>query len=155
MCPLHPVPQLHLCSLQFSTVAQSCPTLCDPMNCSAPGLPVHHQLRGFTQTHVQRVSDAIQPSHPLSSPPPPAPKSLPESESFPMSQLFAILSWHSLLAGLWLLAQSHHINSFFSVWYDRMLQNLLVHFLKQTFSQSFPKLYLETPPFFKGMFIET
>jgi len=56
-----------------SSVAQSCPTLCDPMNRSTPGLPVHHQLLEFTQTHVHRVSDAIQPSHPLSSPSPPAP----------------------------------------------------------------------------------
>ena len=53
---------------QFSSVAQSCPTLFYPMNCSTPGLPVHHQLPEFTQTHVHRVSDAIQPSHPLSSP---------------------------------------------------------------------------------------
>ena len=58
---------------QFSSVAQSCPTLCDPMNCSTPGLPVHHQLPEFTPTHLHRVSDAIQPSHPLSSPSPPAP----------------------------------------------------------------------------------
>ena len=58
-------------SVQFSSVAQSCSTLCDPMNCSTPGLPVHHQLPEFTQTHVHRVSDAIQPSHPLSSPSPP------------------------------------------------------------------------------------
>ena len=53
---------------QFSSVAQSCPTLCDPINHSTPGLPVHRQLPEFTQTHVHRVSDAIQPSHPLSSP---------------------------------------------------------------------------------------
>ena len=59
-------------SVQFSSVAQSCPTLCDPMNCSMPGLPVHHQLLEFTQIHVHRVSDAIQPSHLLSSPSPPA-----------------------------------------------------------------------------------
>ena len=58
---------------QFSSVGQSCPTLCDPMNRSTPGLPVLHQLLEFTQTHVHRVSDAIQPSHPLSSPSPPAP----------------------------------------------------------------------------------
>ena len=58
---------------QFSSAAQSCLTLCDPMNHSTPGLPVHHQLPEFTQTHVHRVSDAIQPSHPLSSPSPPAP----------------------------------------------------------------------------------
>ena len=60
-------------SVQFSSVAQSCPTLCTPMNCSMPGLPVHHQLPEFTQTHAHRVGDAIQPSHPLSSPSPPAP----------------------------------------------------------------------------------
>ena len=60
-------------SVQFGSVAQSCPTLCDPMNCSTPGLPVRHQLPEFTQTHVHRVSDAIQPSHPLLSPSPPAP----------------------------------------------------------------------------------
>ena len=60
-----------ICSVQFSSVAQSCPTLCDPMNCSTPGLPVHHPE--FTQTHIHRVSDATQPSHPLSSPSPPAP----------------------------------------------------------------------------------
>ena len=59
--------------LQFSSVAQSCPTLCDPMNRSTPGLPVHHKLPEFTQTHVHRVCDAIQPSQPLSSPSPPAP----------------------------------------------------------------------------------
>ena len=62
----------HEQSVQFSSVTQSCPTLCDPMNCSTPGLPVHLQLPEFTQTHVHRVSDAIQPSHPLSSPSPPA-----------------------------------------------------------------------------------
>ena len=60
-------------SVQFSSVAQSCTTLCDPMNHSTPGLPVHHQLPEFTQTHVHQVNDAIQPSHPLSSPSPPAP----------------------------------------------------------------------------------
>ena len=65
--------------VQFSSVAQSydpmncSTTLYDPMNCSTPGLPVHHQLLEFTQTHVHRVGDAIQPSHPLSSPSPPAP----------------------------------------------------------------------------------
>ena len=60
-------------SVRFSSVAQSCLTLCDPMNCSTPDLPVHHQLPEFTPTHIHRVSDAIQPSHPLSSPSPPAP----------------------------------------------------------------------------------
>ena len=60
-------------SVQFSSVTWSCLTLCDPMNRSTPGLPVHHKLLEFTQTHAHRVSDAIQPSHPLSSPSPPAP----------------------------------------------------------------------------------
>ena len=58
--------------LQFSSVVQSRLTLCDPMDCSTPGFPVHHQLLEFTQTHVHRVGDAIQPSHPLLSPSPPA-----------------------------------------------------------------------------------
>ena len=62
----------YLHSVQFSSVAQSCPTLCDRMDCSTPGLPVHRQLPEFTQTRVHRVSDVIQPSHPLSSPSPPA-----------------------------------------------------------------------------------
>ena len=64
---------LKLSSGQFSLVAQSCPTLCDPMNRSTPGLPIRHQLPEFTQTHVHRVSDAIQPSHSQLSPSPPAP----------------------------------------------------------------------------------
>ena len=59
-------------TIKFSSVTQSCPILCDPMNRSTPGLPVHHQLPEFTQTHIHRVSDTIQPSHPLSSPSPPA-----------------------------------------------------------------------------------
>ena len=60
-------------SVQFTSVAQSCPTLCNPMNRSTPGLPVHHQFPELTQTHVHQVRDAIQPSHPLSYPTPPAP----------------------------------------------------------------------------------
>ena len=85
----------HIHTDQIRSVTQSCPTLCDPMTRSTPGLPVHHQLPEFTQTQVHRVGDAIQPSHPLSSPSPPAPnpspscpQSLPASQSFPMSQLF-------------------------------------------------------------------
>ena len=78
-------------SREFSSVAQPCPALCDPMNHHTPGLPVHHQLPEFTQTHVHRAGDAIQPCRPLllfvpfSS----CPQSLPASESFPMSQFFA------------------------------------------------------------------
>ena len=69
---------------QFSSVAQSCPTLCDPMNHSTPGLPVHHQLPEFTQIHVHQVSDAIQPSHPPSSPSPSA---------FNLSQHQGLFQW--------------------------------------------------------------
>ena len=66
-------PLMEYQAIQFSSIAQSCPTLCNPTNRSTPGLPVHCQLPEFTQTHVHRVDDAIQPSHPLSSPSPPAP----------------------------------------------------------------------------------
>ena len=64
---------VYTCAYIFiSSVAQSCLTLCDPMDCSTPDFPVHHQLLEFTQTHVHQVDDALQPSHPLSSPSPPA-----------------------------------------------------------------------------------
>ena len=86
-------------SQSVSSVAQSCPTLCDPMNCSMPGLPVHHQLPEFTQTHVHRVGDSIQPSHPVI--PFSCPQSLPASESFPMSQLF---TWGGQSTGVSALA---------------------------------------------------
>ena len=73
-------------SVQFSSITQLRLTLYDPMGCSMPDFPVHHQLREPAQTHVHRVADAIQPSHPLSSPSPPP---FPASGSFPMSQFFA------------------------------------------------------------------
>ena len=82
---------------QFSSVAQSCPTLCDPMDCSMPGLPVHHQLPEFTQTHVHWVSDAIQPSHPLSSPLPP---------TFNLSQHQGLFKW---------VSSSHQVAKVFGV----------------------------------------
>ena len=99
---------------QFSSVAKSCPTLCNPMNYSTPGLPVHHQLPEFTQTHVHPVGDAIQPSYPLSSPSPPHPsrQSLPASESFPMSQLF---TWGGQSTGLSALASFLPMN--IQVWF--------------------------------------
>ena len=77
-----------MASVRSSSVDNSCPTLCDLKNRSMPGLPVHYQLPEFTQTHVHRVGDAIQQSHPLSSPSPPAPNPS-QHQSFPMSQLFA------------------------------------------------------------------
>ena len=85
--------------VQFSSVAQSCPTLCDPMNHSTPGLPVCHQLPEFTQTHVHWVSDAIQPSHPLSSPSPPTPNPS-QHQSFPVSQLFTRGGWSTGISAL-------------------------------------------------------
>ena len=72
--------------VQISSVAQLCPTLCNPTDCSTPGLPVHHQLPEITQTHVHRVGDAIQPSHPLSSPSPP---------TFNLSQHQGLFKWVS------------------------------------------------------------
>ena len=81
-----------------SSVAQSCPTLCDPMNHSTPGLPVYHQLPEFTQTHVHRVNDAIQPSHPLSSPSPPAPNP---------SQHQGLFKWISSLHQIWEFQLQH------------------------------------------------
>ena len=74
--------------IQFSSVVQSCPTLCNPMNCSTLGFPVHHQLPELTQTHVNRDGDATQPSHPLSSPSPPA---------FNLSQHQGLFQWVSSL----------------------------------------------------------
>ena len=94
-------------SVQFSSVAQLCPALCDVMNCSTPGLPVQHQLPESTQTHVHRVGDAIQPSHPLLSPSPPAPNPS-QHQSFPMSQIFA---WGSQSTGVSALASVLPMNT--------------------------------------------
>ena len=97
---------------QFSSVAQSCPTLCNPMNHITPGLPVHHQLPEFTQTHVHRVSDAIQPSHPRSSPSPAMSQiyllylqhtgsSLCHAGSFLAAHSLAVLHTNTYLLSLW------------------------------------------------------
>ena len=91
-------------NIQFSSVAQSCPTLCDPMNHSMPGLPVHHQLPEFTHTHVHRVSDAIQPSHPLLSPSPPAP-----NPSQPQSLFQGVNSLHEVAKVLEFQLQHHSL----------------------------------------------
>ena len=90
-CTVHP----WVSSVQFSSLAQSCPTLCDPMNRSTPGLPVHHQLLEFTQTHVHRVADAIQPSHPRLSPSPPAPNPSQHQSVFQWvnSSVFSVLQF--------------------------------------------------------------
>ena len=87
--PVNVISYVVLLSVKSSSVSQLCPTLCDPMNRSTPGLPVHHHLPEFIQTHVHRVSDAIQPSHPLLSPFHPAPN--PSSEDiYPLDLAFPI-----------------------------------------------------------------
>ena len=104
--PWNPACMWHML-FQFSSVAQSYLTLCDPMDCSTPGFTVHHQLPEFTQTHVHRVGDAIQPSHPavpFSS----CPQSLPASGSFPMSQL---LAWGGQSIGVSALASVLPMNT--------------------------------------------
>ena len=83
-------------SIQFSSVAQVCPTLCDPMNSSKPGLPVYNQLPEFTQTHAHQVGDAIQPSHPLSSPSTPA-----QHQSLPLPPSIRVFSKESTLHMRW------------------------------------------------------
>ena len=98
-------------SVQFNSVAQSCPTLCDPMDCSMPGLPVHHQLPEFTQTHVHHVSDAIQTSHPLP---------FPSHPTFNLSQHQGLSKWvsssHQLLSFSVILSYSKWIvNSLFKI----------------------------------------
>ena len=113
---------LYLCpvnsSHSFSSVAQSCPTLCVPMDCSTPGLPVHHQLPEFTQTHVCWVGDAIQPSHPLSSP------SLP---AFNLSQHQDLFKWVSSLHQVAkILKYELHHQSFQWIFRTDFLQDRLV-----------------------------
>ena len=111
--------QHELAISQCSSVAQSCPTLCDPMNCSTPGLPVHHQLPEFTQTHVHRVSDAMQPSHPLSFPSPPAPNP---------SQHHSLFQWVGSLyqvAKFWSFTFSISPSNEYSGWYPLGLIALL------------------------------
>ena len=102
--------------IQFSSVTQSCPTLWDPMNRSTPGLPIHHQIPEFTQTHVHWVSDAIQPSHSLSSPSPPA---------FDLSQHQGLFQWGS---------SSHQVAkiliSFRIDWFDLTVQGTLKSLLQ-------------------------
>ena len=97
--------------LQFSSVTQSCPTLCNPMNCSTPGLPVH-QLPEFTQTHVHQVGDAIQQSHPLSYPSPPTPNPSQHQSLFQWGKsLFQIFAWGGQSIGVSALASVLPMNT--------------------------------------------
>ena len=105
---------LWLCSVQFSSVAQSCPTLCDPMNRSTPGLPVHHQIPEFIQTHVHQVRDAIQPSHPLLFPSPPAPNP---------SQHHSLFQWINSSHEVSRVLEFHHV--LFDNWVTATFSNML------------------------------
>ena len=118
---------------QFSSVAQLCPTLCDPMNRSTPGLPVLHQLPEFAQTHVHQVSDAIQPSHPLLSPSPPAP--IPPSIRVFSNESVLHLRWPKYWSFSFSISPSNEhsgLISFRKDWLDLLavqgtLKNLLQH----------------------------
>ena len=133
--------------VQFSSVAQSYPTLCDPMNRSTPGLPVHHQLLEFTQTHVHQVSDAIQPPHPFSS----CPQSFPASGSFQMTQLFTS-GWPKYWSFSFNISPSNEhpgLISFRRDWLDLLvvqgtLKSLLQHQFKSINSSVFSFLYSPT-----------
>ena len=119
-------------AVQFSSVAQSCPTLCDPMDCSTPGFPVHHQLLELTQTHDHQVSDAIQPSHPLSSASPPALKLYWHQGLF--NELSLCIRWTKYWSFSFSISpSSEYLGLLFSFWIDwfdcpaaqRNLENLL------------------------------
>ena len=118
-----------------SSVAQSCPTLCNPMDCSTPGLPVHHQLPELTQTHVHRVTDAIQPSHPVT--PFSCLQSFPTSGSFPVSQ-FCASGGPSIKASDLASVFSMNIQDYFPLdWFDLLaveetLRSLLWHHSSKT-----------------------
>ena len=105
-------------SVQFSSVAQSCPTLCDPMNRSTPGLPIHHQLPEFTQTHVHCVGEAIQSSHSLLSPSPPA---------FSLSQHQGLFQWacSSHQVAKVLEIQIQHQTFLWKLWNDLLYDGLV------------------------------
>ena len=103
-------------SVQFSSVTQSSPTLCDPMNCSTPGLPVHHQLPEFTQTHVHQVSDAIKTSHPLPSPSPPAPN--PSQHQGLFSELTLHMRWPNYWSFSLSISPSSEYSGLIFFWMD-------------------------------------
>ena len=105
---------------EFSSVAQSCLTLCDPMDCSKPGLPVHHQLPELAETHVHCISDAIQPSHPLlspSPPPPPAFNLFPASGSFPNESILPI-RWPKYWSFSFSISPSNEYSGLTTFWID-------------------------------------
>ena len=109
---------------QFSSVTQSCPTLCDPMDCCMPGLPVHHQLLEFTQTHVHCLGYVIQPSHPLSSPSPSA---------FNFSQHEGLFRWPKYCSFSFNISPSNEYSGLISFrmdWFDLLVQGTLESLLQ-------------------------
>ena len=139
-------PNMLLLLLLFS---QSCPTHCDPRDCSTPGFPVYHQLPELTQTCVHRVSDAIQPSHPLSSPSPPVFNLSPASESFPMSQFFAS-SGQSIGASISASVLPMNIQDWFPLGLTGLI-SLLPNGLSKVFSSTtFKSIILQCSAFFTG-----
>ena len=124
---------MSLSSVRFSSVAQSCPTLCDSMDCSTPGLPVHHQLPELTQTYVHQVGDAIQPSHPLLSPSPPA--SIPPSIRIFSNEPVLCIRWPKSWSFSFSISPSNEylgLISFTIEWFDLLavqgtLKSLLQH----------------------------
>ena len=142
-----------------SSVAQSCPTLCNPTNCSTPGLPVHHQLPKSTQTHIHQVGDAIQPSHPLSSPSPPAFNLSQHQGLFPDESVLRIKSskYWSFIFGISLSNEHPGLISFRMDWLDLLavqgtLKSLLQHHSSKAsilwrsafFTVQFPHPYMTT-----------
>ena len=128
-------------SLQFSSVAQSCPTLCDPMNRNMPGLPVHHQLPKLAQTHVHRAGDAIQPSHPLSSPSPPA-FNLSSIRIFSNESVLPI-RWPKYWSFSFSISPSNEYSGMISIkidWFDLAVQRILMSLFQHHSSKaSFPQ----------------
>ena len=122
-------------SVQSSSVTQSCLTLCDPMNCSTPGFPAHHQLPEFTQTQVHRVSDAIQPSHPLSSPFSPAPNPSQHQSLFQWVNLHMRWPKYEVIKFLqkklfWIIYWTIHISLY--LW-AQLLEDYCDHLIKSCF----------------------
>ena len=122
---------LQFSSVQFSSVAQSCPTLCNPMNCSTPGLPVHHKVPEFTHTHAHQVVDTIKPSHPLSSPSPSAP--IPPSIRVFSNESTLCMRWPKYWSFSFSISPSNEhpgLISFRMDWLDLAVQGTLMSLLQ-------------------------
>ena len=124
-------------TVQFSSVAQSCLTLCDPVDCSTPGVPVHHQLPELAQTHVHQLSDAIQPSHPLLSPSRPA-FNLSQHQVF-SNELILLISWPKYWSFRSSISPSNEYSGLISIrvdWFDLAVQGTLKSLLRYNSSKA-------------------